>query len=132
MKRLIIIGILIMLCSLLFAGRSATPHPVYIELHDSLGNVPSADSLEINCWLSSKPDEIMNLEDPNVLFPIKDVFLQIQCSGFSSWTAGDILFVDIKDNKTEESINLELELTFDNFQLFTDKHLTKNIKEKQH
>ncbi|MCF7918654.1 MAG: hypothetical protein K9N06_01920 [Candidatus Cloacimonetes bacterium] len=125
MKRIIFVVILVALVGSLFAGRSATPHPVYIELHDSEGNLPNADSLEVNCWLNHKPEQILTMEDSNILYPIKDVFLQIQCSGFNSWDAGDTLHVEVTDKLTQEFIKLELELNFDNYQLFPGNHLQK-------
>ena len=130
MKKIILCIVLVVFGLSLFAGRSATPHPVYIELHDSEGNIPSADSLQVKCWLSHKPESVLDLENSNLLFPIRDVFLQIQCSGFNSWGAGDILHVEILDKKTLEYLNLDLELTFENFQLFDSKNLMKKETEE--
>jgi hypothetical protein len=114
----------------LFAGRSATPHPVYIELLDSQGKLPQADSLEVKCWLDHNPEQVLTLADPNLIYPINDMFLQIQCSGFNSWSAGDLLHVQITDKRTQEFIKLDLDLNFDNFQLFRDNHLQKMEIEK--
>lgn len=130
MKRMIFVVLIIMASISLFAGRSATPHPVYIELHNSMGNIPTADSLEVKCWLDNNPDDVLDMSNSNLIFPIKDVFLQIQCSGFNSWSAGDILHVDILDKQSNEYLKLELELTYENFQLFSDNHLEKR-KEDQ-
>ncbi|MCF7859606.1 MAG: hypothetical protein K9N07_09865 [Candidatus Cloacimonetes bacterium] len=125
MKRLIILLVVVLLSLSLYAGRSATPHPVYIELHDSEGMVPAKEDLEVKCWLDHKPEEILDLANSNLIFPIKDVFLQIQCSGFSSWSAGDILHVEIMNTKKQEALMMAIELDFDNFQIYFDNHLQK-------
>ena len=125
MKKCIFAVIFSIILVTLFAGRSATPHPVYIELHDSNGNVPLADSLEVKCWLDHKPEQVLDLKDSNVIFPIRDVFLQIQCSGFDSWSEGDSLHVEVTDHNTGESLKMVIELTFENFQLFSENHLSK-------
>ncbi len=129
MRKVILIVLLVAAGIFLFAGRSATPHPIYIELHDSEGNLPTADSLEVRCWLKHKPEEELDMGNSNLMYPIKDVFLQIQCAGFGSWGAGDTLHVEILDKKINESLILDLELNFDNFQLFNNNHLEKVEKE---
>lgn len=125
MKKTILLGLILFAMCFVYGGRSATPHPVYIELHDSEGKLPAADSLEVSCWLSHKPDQVLDLSDSNLIYPVKDLFLQIQCSGFDSWTGGDTLNVDIKDKKSGEELLLELELTFENFQLIEGNKLKK-------
>ncbi len=129
MRKLILILLLIAAGIFLFAGRSAIPHPVYIELHDSEGNLPMADNLEVNCWLKHKPEEVLDMQNSNLIYPIIDIFLQIQCAGFGSWGAGDTLHVEILDKKINESLTLDLELNFDNYQLFNNNHLKKVEKE---
>jgi len=125
MKKIIILMVLVLISLSLYAGRSATPHPVYFELRDAEGNIPAAEDLEVKCWLEHKPEEMLDLENSNVIFPIKDVFLQIQCSGFSSWNAGDFLHVEISNIKTNETLIQVVELDFDNFQIYFDNHLKK-------
>jgi len=115
----------------LYAGRSATPHPVYIELRDIEGNIPAAEDLEIKCWLEHKPEQVLDLENSNVIFPIKDVFLQIQCAGFDSWDAEDILHVEIMNTKNEEFLMHGIALNYDNFQIFFAEHLQKQEDVKE-
>jgi hypothetical protein len=129
MKKIIFMAMLMLLVAGLFGGRSATPHPVYIELHNSQGKVPKAENLEVKCWLEHKPEEVLDLSNSNLLFPVKDVFLQIQCAGFSSWNAGDLLHVEITDNGSGEFIAMVIELTYENFQIFFDNHLSETVEE---
>jgi len=131
MKKIMLIMVIIIAGLSLYAGRSATPHPVYIELRDIEGNIPAAEDLEITCWLEHKPEQVLDLENSNVIFPIKDVFLQIQCAGFDSWDAGDILHVEIMNLKTEEALIKMIELDYDNFQIFFDNHLEKKEDVKE-
>jgi hypothetical protein len=131
MKKIVIMMVLVLISLSLYAGRSATPHPVYFELRDADGNIPAAEDLEVKCWLERNPEEVLDLENSNVLFPIKDVFLQIQCSGFSSWSAGDLLHVEISNTKKNEFLAHLVVLDFDNFQIFFDNHLKKGEEVKE-
>lgn len=131
MKRFMLILIIIVAGLSLYAGRSATPHPVYIELRNTDGSIPAAEDLEVTCWLEGKPDQVLDLENSNVIFPIKDVFLQIQCAGFDSWDAGDILHVEIMNTKNKEFLMRAIVLNYDNFQIYFAEHLEKQEDAKE-
>ena len=131
MKKFLLIMIIIIAGLSLYAGRSATPHPVYIELRDIDGNVPAVEDLEVTCWLEHKPEQVLDLENSNVIFPIKDVFLQIQCAGFDSWDAGDFLHVEISNIKTNETLIKVISLNYENFQIFFAEHLKKQGDAKE-
>ena len=123
MKKFMLIMIIIIAGLSLYAGRSATPHPVYIELRDTEGNVPAVEDLEVTCWLEHKSEQVLDLENSNVIFPIKDIFLQIQCAGFDSWDAGDLLHVEIMNTKNDKFLMHAIALNFDNYQIFFAENL---------
>ncbi|MDP8221706.1 MAG: hypothetical protein P9X26_10180 [Candidatus Stygibacter frigidus] len=131
MKKIMLIMVIIIAGLSLYAGRSATPHPVYLELRNIDGTIPAAEHLEITCWLEGKPDQVLDLENCNVIFPIKDAFLQIQCAGFDSWDAGDILHVEIMNTKNKEFLMRAIALDYDNFQIFFAEHLQKQEDVKE-
>ncbi|MCF7911915.1 MAG: choice-of-anchor J domain-containing protein [Candidatus Cloacimonetes bacterium] len=115
MKRGILFVILLMILVTVYAQG---PHPMYIEIRNAQNEIPVAGDISFEAWLLSNPQEVLDENVTDCYYPAFGSTVKVNCGQFSTWTAGDILHLDVLEISSGDMGTGEYVLTFDASQFF--------------
>ncbi|MCF7920477.1 MAG: choice-of-anchor J domain-containing protein [Candidatus Cloacimonetes bacterium] len=94
------------------------PHPVYIQILDSQGNVLDAQYVTFQAWITAFPDDILDENTLDCFYGAYGDYLKINCGQFNNWDPGDELNVTVLYSSTGETGEGSYILNSDNDQTF--------------
>ena len=114
MKNKILQYIILYLVLTVYPLFAAGIHAVIGKLQYSDGTIPG--QISWSAWITERPGEVLTFDSGDMpasasVYDIETGGFLLQCSGFSSWTAGEILHVDFTDG-LDGLGTVEVELTY--------------------
>ncbi|MDP8210870.1 MAG: choice-of-anchor J domain-containing protein [Candidatus Stygibacter australis] len=114
-KRIILIFLLILIASLYCDG----PHPMYMEIRNSLNEIPAAGDITFQAWLLlADPVVILTENDTDCYYPAFGSMVKVNCGQFSTWNDTDILHLEVTEISSGDSGVGEYQLNYNASQFF--------------
>ena len=94
------------------------PHPMYMEIRNSLNEIPAGDDITFQAWLLSNPDELLDENDTDCYYPAFGSMVKVNCGQFSTWNNTDILHLEVTEISSGDSGTGEFQLNYNASQFF--------------
>jgi len=94
------------------------PHPMYMEIRNSLNEIPAGDDITFQAWLLSNPDDILTENDTDCYYPAFGSMVKVNCGQFSTWNNTDILHLEVTEISSGDSGTGEFQLNYNASQFF--------------
>jgi len=115
MHKIVLIPLLVIALQL-FA--QPIPHPVYVEIRNSEGEIPLEGDITFQAWLQSNPNQIVTEDSVDCYYPAFGSFVKVNCGYFFEWDFSDIMMLSVTEISSNEQGWGAFQLTFDNAQIF--------------
>jgi len=79
MKRILVIIMLLLAGLIVFADG---PHPVYVEIRNSLNQIPEDEDITFQAWLLSDPSQILDENTTDCYYPAFGSMVKVNCGQF--------------------------------------------------